>query len=311
MTPPDTTPRHTRQAIDTMLTYVLGAAAQQPPVDRDLPLLTQPELADVAVNHVSFDSPHGVTGARLYRVPGASTDAALVWVHGGGFLSGNLDVPEAHWVGLALAHAGIPVLSIDYRKALSGVHYPLPSDDVLAGWTWAVEHAALLGVSPEQLHIGGASAGGNLTAGVTKRLLDGAGPIPASLLLAYPLVHSVMPPWKDPRIQRELEQTGATLLPDDFAEILMINYAGGEIGLSDPYAVPAVGSVDPAHPPTFVLHGEWDTLRRSSEAYAEQLAEAGVEVREETEPRALHGSLGRFDEDGPSGIARMVRWLRH
>lgn len=311
MTQSETTgPRYTQEAIDGMLAYVNHAAAMQPPTDRDAPLRAQPELADVEVTDVTFDSPHGATGAKLYRVPGARADAALVWVHGGGFLGGDLDVPEAHWVGLALAHRGVPVLSLDYRKAHGDVSFPVPSDDILAGWLWALEHVDLLGVTRTQLHLGGASAGGNLTAGVTKRLLDGAGQAPASLVLAYPLLHAVMPPWENPQTQVELEATGATLLPDEFTDILMINFAGGESGLSNPYAVPAVGAIDPAHPPTFVLHGEWDTLRRSSEPYARALAHAGIDVREETEPQALHGSLGRFDEDGPSGIARIVRWLR-
>ena len=75
---------------------------------------------------------------------------------------------------------------LDYRKALHGVRFPAASNDVLGGWRWAVEHTDELGVDVARLHLGGASAGANLVAGVAKRLRDGAGRAPASVVLAYP-----------------------------------------------------------------------------------------------------------------------------
>ena len=153
-----------------------------------------PELASVEVDDMTIDGPHATVPTRRYRVPGLPVKVAFVWVHGGGFISGDLSMPEAHWVGLMLASRGVPVLSIDYHKCLRGVHFPIPSDDVLAAWLWAVGHANELGTTAEHLHIGGASAGAKLAAGVTKRLRDGAGPSPASLVLAYPSLHRELPP---------------------------------------------------------------------------------------------------------------------
>jgi acetyl esterase/lipase len=103
-------------------------------------------------------------------------------VHGGGFVGGDLDMAEANWVSLALAARGYAVLSVEYRKALHGVHFPIPSDDVLAAWNWATAHAPDFGAAPDALHLGGASAGGNLVAGVTKRLRDANGVVPVSLV---------------------------------------------------------------------------------------------------------------------------------
>ena len=89
-------------------------------------------------------------------------------------------MPEAHWVSLYLAAHGISVLSLDYRKALHGVKYPAPSNDVLAGWQWALENFDALGLgTADDLHLGGASAGAALTAALTGRLRDGAGQMPA------------------------------------------------------------------------------------------------------------------------------------
>ena len=87
-------------------------------------------------------------------------------MHGGAFIGGYLDMPESNWVALELAARGIPVFAVDYTKCLGDVHYPVPSDDVLAAWQHARDHAEeLLGVQPDALLLGGASAGGTLTAG--------------------------------------------------------------------------------------------------------------------------------------------------
>ena len=72
------------------------------------------------------------------------------------------------------------VVCYDYAKCVEGVHHPVPSDDVLDAWLFVAGHEEEFGVAPGQLHFGGASAGAHLVAGVTKRLRDGAGPLPAS-----------------------------------------------------------------------------------------------------------------------------------
>ena len=80
--------------------------------------------------------------ARLYRDAAApASGRALVWVHGGAFIGGYLDMPEANWVALELAARGIPVLSVDYVKCLGDVHFPEPTDEVRAAWEHARGHA--------------------------------------------------------------------------------------------------------------------------------------------------------------------------
>ena len=79
---------------------------------------------------------------------------------------GHLDMPEANWVSLELAARGIPVLSVDYVKCLGDVHFPEPTDEVRTAWQHARAHAEeLFGLDANAVLLGGASAGGNLTAG--------------------------------------------------------------------------------------------------------------------------------------------------
>ena len=111
---------------------------------------------------------------RVYPADAAASrpTPGLVWAHGGGFVAGDLDMPEADWVARSLAERGITVVSIDYRLVGDGAgRYPAGSDDVLAAWTWTLEHADELGIDPDHVALGGASAGANLVTGAVLRLL--------------------------------------------------------------------------------------------------------------------------------------------
>jgi acetyl esterase len=268
-----------------------------------------PHLAQVGISEVDVTGPHGPVPARLYRSAAAS-GSALVWVHGGGFVAGDLEMPEANWVAMELAARGIPVLSVDYTKALNGARHPIPSDDVLAAWTVAAARAEeLFGVAADNLHLGGASAGANLCAGITLRLRDGGGRSPASLLLLYPLVHPELPP-----ASASTTEAVANLAPEqrfaphDVAYVNM-NYVGAEAGLDDPIAFPGLGVLT-GLPPVCIIVAERDDLRPSGELYADQLAAADVVVSLTVEENAAHGHLNEpGSPEALRSLDRMATWI--
>lgn len=259
-----------------------------------------PRLAGVETTDLRIDGPHGrLVPARLYRDPSAAASGrALVWVHGGAFIGGHLDMPESHWVSLELASRGIPVLALDYVKCLGETHFPEPSDEVLAGWRHALEHAdELFGVPASSVLLGGASAGGNLTAGATARLRDGGEAVPAGLALVYPVVHPNGP------------DASTIVDPDSPHGALAVNFAGSADGLADPHAFAALGPAE-GFPPTFVLVCEHDGLRPSGEAFAEQLAEAEVEVELRLEEGADHGHINEpADPTALPTVEAIAGWI--
>jgi acetyl esterase len=265
--------------------------------------------ANVEIRDLVVTGRHGPVSVRSYRDSAAAAGAAFVWVHGGGFIAGDLDMPEAHWVSVQLARRGISVLSVEYRKCDGSVHFPVPSDDVVDAWLWALDHADLLGVFPAQLQLGGASAGGNLAAGVTKRLRDGAGPLPRTLLLVYPLVHAVLPPASE-GLRQALAARGTDPFNAEVVRALNVNFTGSVALFEDPYAFAANGDVA-GQPPVYILNSEADSLRSSGEAYGNQLGRAGVPVLVEFEPGTGHGHLNEPLRPGAVGsIERMATWLR-
>ena len=239
--------------------------------------------------------PHGSVPVRVYE-PAQAGDMpppCLVWLHGGGFISGDLDMGEADWTAREIcARAGAVVVSVGYRLAVGGVHYPVPLDDTVAAVTWVRDSARGLRVDPSRVLVGGASAGGNLAAGAAVRLRDRDGWLPAGLVLAYPSLHDVTPP-PSPALAAALAE-----LPPIFhrapgeGEPLHENYLGGPLSAADGYAFPAKAVLE-ALCPTLVVNAEYDHLRSSGQAFTAALAIAGVDVRQHMVSGLLHGFLNQ------------------
>ena len=265
-------------------------------------------IQDTAPQPLAVPGPHGDVDLRLYR-PAGAPEAAFVWVHGGGFAAGDLDMPESDAVARALAARGVLVVAVGYRLAGPDVRYPVPSDDVLAAWRWGLAHALEAGVAPDRVQLGGASAGGNLVAGAVLRLIAEGGPVPAAVVLAYPTLH-VVPPAASAAATAALEQLPeAERWPPADVEAMYRGFLGGDPSAAPGPAVP--GTADLAgFPPAFVLTSEADGLRGSADEFAHRLAAQGTPVLSVCEPGTRHGHL---NEPGPAfdaSLRRIARWLR-
>ncbi|MEN2742466.1 glycoside hydrolase family 3 C-terminal domain-containing protein [Microbacterium sp. X-17] len=265
-----------------------------------------PELWDVASRAIEIPGRHGAIPARVYEPLGESTGATFLWIHGGAFALGDLEMPEADWVARVVAAAGHRVVSADYQKSLGGVHYPLPTDDVIDAWTWTVETADGM---PGGVHLGGGSAGAALAASATTRIRDEGLPLPDSLFLAYPVVHPRIPPRTEEQERAYLTIPDLTTFPAEILEGMHRGYAGSLRTMRDPHAFAGL-SAPTGFPPTFVLNSDRDILRSSGDLFARQLDAAGVEVRRIVETGTLHGHLNDpADPGGRRSVARLVEWL--
>ena len=261
-------------------------------LDEFMSVTGAPPPPEVATRDDAAPGPHGPVPVRVYLPAGDVPDRpALVWVHGGAFRMGDLDMPEADWTARHMAdRAGAVVVSVDYRLCVGGVSYPVPHDDVVAAVHWVRDNAVTLGIDPARISLGGASAGGNLAAGASLRLRDDDGWQPAALIAVYPVAHAVLPPLSAPLAAKMTEVPPLLrFLPRD-TDAFTTNYLGGPLSTADGYAFPALGVLE-GLAPTLVLNAEYDDLRASGEAFTAQLALAGVDVRQVLVPGMLHGFL--------------------
>ncbi|MDN4609842.1 alpha/beta hydrolase [Arthrobacter burdickii] len=266
---------------------------------------------DVPVRTVSAEGRHGPVRIRIYGEPASAGSAALVWLHGGGFVSGGLDMLESDYLARVLADTGTPVLSVDYRLARNGVCFPVPHEDALTGWFWARKNAESLGLDPDLLCLGGAGAGGNLAVGAALYLIDAGKPVPAKLLLAYPFLYAELPPparGLDEEVMAGLPRH-LRFTPEDCVRQAE-NYVGGPVSMASSYAMP--GYADPAGlPPTALLACEYDDARGSSELFASTLQQAGVPLTYFLAEGAFHGHLNHTAglPEGQAALDFLVREL--
>ncbi|MEV0341794.1 alpha/beta hydrolase [Nocardia sp. NPDC050713] len=235
----------------------------------------------------------------------------LVWCHGGSFFSGDLDMPESDAVAREICvRADAVVVTVDYRLAL-GLHYPAPSDDVVAAFDWVVATAAALGADEQRITIGGASAGGNLAAGAALRLRDRGTAAPASVLLLYPILHPVLPEPSE-ELAGKIAGLSPMLRPSpDLVEIVVENYLGVPASQAFSYGMPGVEADLRGFPPTMIINSEYDGVRASGELFADQLRQAGVPVTERVEAGVYHGHLGRGGGAAfLRSVAEMAGWVR-
>ncbi|MFJ9085496.1 alpha/beta hydrolase [Streptomyces sp. NPDC102384] len=265
---------------------------------RDFEPLVEPygpyEGWELAIDGREIPGPRTPIPVRVYRPagPNVSPRSCLVWLHGGAWVGGDLDMPEAHETARGIAgRADAVVVSVDYRLCSKDVHFPAPHDDVVAAFRWVREHAAELGVDPARIAIGGASAGGNLAAGATLHLRD-EGETPWQALLIYPALHAPLPDPSDELAAALAELPAAIGLLTGNLDQVFGTYLGDlPIETAPPYAFPGLAKDLSGFPPTYIDNDEFDPLRSSGERFTDQLRAAGVDVEQALSAGVVHGHL--------------------
>src|SRR4051812_14799047 len=288
----------------TSFETALADPDQRARLDEFMSLTGAPLPPQVETRDETVHGPHGPVPVRVYLPADAGTDRpGLVWLHGGAFLGGDLDMPEADWTARQMAdRAGAVVVSVDYRLCHDGVHYPVPHDDVVAAFRWTRDNADALGIDPARLSLGGASAGGNLAIGAALKLRDEDGEPPAALLPMYPLAHAMLPPASASLAAKMAEVPRVLRFRPEDTDFFNPSCLGGPLAKADGYAFGALAVLE-GLPPTLVINAEYDDLRSSGEDFVARCALAGVDGRQVTAVGMLHGFLNTRPDIEPVGQA--------
>ena len=208
---------------------------------------------------------------------------ALLWIHGGGYIGGFPEQDEATSIGFA-RELGITVAAVRYRLAPA---HPSPAavEDAYAALRWLVAHAGERGIDPARIAIGGASAGGGLTAALALYAHDRGEVRPAFQLLVYPML--------DDRtvLRTDLDTRDVRVWTARSNRFGWTSYLGQEPGAAgvSPYAAPARRGDLSGLPPAWIGVGSLDLFHDEDLAYAQRLSQAGVPCEVVVVPGAFHG----------------------
>lgn len=232
-----------------------------------------------------FEIAGGAGGAlrvRHYAPEESGARPLTVYLHGGGFVLGDLDTHDEP-CRILCREGRMHVLAVDYRLA---PEHPFPAalEDARAALRWAQEHAEELGADPAAVGIGGDSAGANLAAVVS--IQTRAEAPPAAQLLVYPPTDS-----RTARPCQSLYGAGYFLDQAD-RDAFESRYLGGTGVDGRDWRVSPLFAPDlSGQPPALLVTAGFDLLRDEGEAYGDALEAAGTAVRRLRLPAHGHGFL--------------------
>jgi len=230
-----------------------------------------PTPPDVNVQPVEAD---GVS-AEWIAAPGASDQATVLWLHGGGYTIGSLTTHRTMISRISRA-SGARALAVDYRL---GPEQPFPAalEDAMTAYRWLIAY----GVDPKRLVVGGDSAGGGLAIAALVALRDAGDPLPAAAVCVSP--------WTDLELTGESIETNADaeyLVPPERLRLFCQSYLAGA-DARDPRASPYLADLSQL-PPTLIQVGTAETLLDDSKRIAAKAKGDGVDVTLEVWDEMIH-----------------------
>ena len=238
-----------------------------------------PSSVQVDEERAVVPAEEGGVDVYIYRKSNKPDQAAVLWIHGGGYILGSADDEMARIIA---DRFDCTVISVDYRLA---PEHPFPAapNDCHAALTWLFAESRSLNIDPARVVIGGASAGGGLTAGLALMNRDRANhPLKLQLLL-YPMIDNLHatesgqyenhPVWKQSTSFNAWEM-----------------YLNGKPGLdASPYAAASRARDLSGLPPAYICVGSEDLFRDEDIEYARRLITAGIPAEIAVFPGVYHG----------------------
>lgn len=252
--------------------------------------------AAVDVENATISGPATPLHLRIYRPAAAAGAGVILYLHGGGFVVGDLDC--YHGICSRLCEqTGLPVVAVDYRKA---PEHPFPAavDDCYAALEWIDAELAGRFAGARQLAVVGDSAGGNLAAVTALLARDRQGPRLAFQGLVYPVTAAL--PGQFPSHQKFGE---GYVLSSRSIDYFQRHYFSGELEAPDFRGAPLLAEDLADLPPALIQVAGYDALHDEGVAYGERLRTAGVAVAIEDYPGLAHGYINMCGRIGTAAAA--------
>lgn len=265
-------------------------------------------IEEVEIKDYTVSSATPAIPLRLYRpqIESGTTSLlpALVYFHGGGFVSGGFDTHDRPLRALANV-SGCVIVAVEYRLAPE-VPFPAAPEDCFAALQWVIQNAEALRINASKVAVGGDSAGGLLATVVCLMCRDRNANHPVAQVLVYPNTDlaSNTSSWY------ELDFLHPNRSRQKFVD-QMAMYVPDPSECEQPYASPLRAPDVSGLPSALIITAELDPQRDEGEAYAQRLRDAGCLVTHTRYPGVLHGffQMGGVIASGRVAIAEVAAYL--
>ena len=236
-----------------------------------------------SVKQKFFTGPHADLPINIYAPEGEGPFPAIVYIHGGGWVAGTIEMTEVQHQLVGEA-CGAVVVSVNYQKAPEH-KFPIPFDDCYATLEWVWQNSKALNIDREKIGIAGESAGGNIAAGMALKSRDVNGPKIAFQVLIYPATdHKFDYP-------SMIDNAKGYALSTEGMKWYWKQYTSNPGDLENPYCRPMAAKDFSNLPNTYLITAELDPLRDEGFEYSKKLESAGNQVIYKNYPSLIHGFL--------------------
>ena len=274
---------------------IIGAAGVAQPIPTDV----------TTTDHFATAADGAQVKMRWYVKEGAQPGSAVLFLHGGGYIFGHIDLFDGP-VSRYVSASGVPMLSVEYRRAPEHPH-PTPVEDAFTALRWLHDHAAEKGLDPERIGVMGDSAGGGMAAALTILARERGGPRIARQILIMPMLDD-RTKTPDPHI------APFALWSYDDSLTAWPALLGDAAGGPDVPATAAPARLEDATdlPQAYIEVGQIDVFRDEDLTYAITLSRAGVPVEFHLHPGVPHefDSIAFNSDVGRRAFADRIRVLK-
>ena len=254
--------------------------------------LKRPSTLDVR-EHL-FATKNGPVNSRIYRPKGNDIKLpCLIYMHGGGWIIGDLDSHDGVCVDIAL-NGDCQVISLDYGLSPEN-KFPKALYQCHEIFSEVFQNADAFNIDKTRLSIGGDSAGGNLALSTTLLMMKNGGPLPLYQFLIYPCID------KDFDSYSYIKHSEAPFLTKKMMLWFFDTYLNGPEDYSNPSVFPILEKNFSGMPKTVLLNAELDPLATEGRKLAKRLIDDGVPVFHNEAQSLIHGFI-RCRDQSPKGM---------
>lgn len=223
------------------------------------------------------------TRIRIYYPKTEGVHPVFIWIHGGGFVLGNIEVYDSICRKIT-NYVNCAVVSIDY--GLSPEHkFPEPVEECYQVIKWIFENAREIKINPDKIAIGGDSVGGTLSA-VISQLSKDRKEFP---IIYQVIINAMLDLLGETDPKSRVENAEGYRLTTKGIEWFVKQYLSDLKEAENPLASPLLADNFKDLPAACIITSEYDPLRDEGEHYAQCLSESGVKVCLKRYNGMIHG----------------------